>query len=83
MKTPDDILYEFLKAWDRIATREAEKDPFFKKALDSARAYAGLVVPAKRFMFPEYKFAANYYWPEKKAAAAPAPAKPAAPAKKP
>jgi TRAP-type mannitol/chloroaromatic compound transport system substrate-binding protein len=83
LKTPDDILYEFLKAWDRIAAREAEKDPFFKKALDSARAYAGLVVPAKRFMFPEYNFAANYYWPEKKAAAAPTPAKPAAPAKKP
>lgn len=35
------ILYEFLKAWDRIAAREAEKDPFFKRALDSALAYAG------------------------------------------
>jgi len=22
------------------------------------------VVPAKRFMFPPYSFAANYYWPE-------------------
>jgi len=40
-------------------------------------------------MFPPYEFAANYYWPVKKAAAAPAaapaakpaPAKPAAPAK--
>jgi hypothetical protein len=21
-------------------------------------------VPAKRFMFPPYSFAANYYWPE-------------------
>jgi hypothetical protein len=30
-------------------------------------------------MFPAYSFAANYYWPEKKAPAAPAPA--AAPAK--
>jgi hypothetical protein len=27
------------------------------------------VVPAKRFMFPPYSFAANYYWPEKKPAA--------------
>lgn len=80
LKTPDDILIAFLKAWDRIAAREAEKDPFFKKVLESQRAYAGLVVPAKRFMFAPYSFAANYYWPEKPAAAT-APAKPAATAK--
>jgi hypothetical protein len=29
-----------------------------------------VVVPAKRFYFPPYSFAANYYWPEGKAAAA-------------
>jgi len=23
-------------------------------------------VPAKRYMFPPYSFAANYYWPEEK-----------------
>jgi len=80
LKTPDDILYEFLKTWDKIAARESEKDPFFKKVLDSQREYARLVVPAKRLMFAPYSFAANYYWPEKKAAATPAPAKPAAPA---
>ena len=87
LKTPPDILIEFLKAWDRIAARESEKDPFFKKVLDSQKAYAAKVVPAKRFMFPNYDFAANYYWPEKKgtaggttapASSAPA-AKPAAP----
>ena len=63
LKTPDEILIEFLKAWDRIAKREAEKDPFFRKVLESQRQYASLVVPAKRFMFPAYDFAANYYWP--------------------
>jgi len=84
LKTPDDILIDFLKAWDRIAAREAEKDPFFRKVLESQRQYAALVVPAKRFMFPPYEFAANYYWPAKPAAAAApaAPAKPAAPVKK-
>jgi TRAP-type mannitol/chloroaromatic compound transport system substrate-binding protein len=81
LKTPNEILYEFLKAWDRIAAREAEKDPFFRKVLDSQRKYAEIVVPAKRFMFPPYDFAANYYWPVKPAAAAGAP--PAAPASKP
>jgi TRAP-type mannitol/chloroaromatic compound transport system substrate-binding protein len=74
LRTPNEILVEFLKAWDKIAAREAAKDPFFKKVLESQRAYASVVVPAKRFMFPAYDFAANHYWPEKKAAAA-APAK--------
>jgi TRAP-type mannitol/chloroaromatic compound transport system substrate-binding protein len=71
LKTPPEILTDFLKAWDRIAAREAEKDPFFKKVLESQKAYAAVVVPAKRFLFPPYDFAANHYWPEKKAGAAP------------
>jgi TRAP-type mannitol/chloroaromatic compound transport system substrate-binding protein len=77
LRTPPDILIEFLKTWDKIAAEEAQKSPFFKKVHDSQRAYASLVVPAKRFMFPPYSFAANHYWPE-------AGAKPAgkAPAKK-
>jgi TRAP-type mannitol/chloroaromatic compound transport system substrate-binding protein len=66
LKTPDEILYEFLKAWDKIAAEEGAKNPFFKKVHDSQKAYASLVVPAKRFMFPAYDFAANYYWPPKK-----------------
>ncbi len=78
LRTPNDILIEFLKAWDRIAAREAAKDPFFKKVLESQRQYAALAVPAKRFVFPPYEFAANYYWSVKSAA----PARPAAPAKK-
>ena len=35
---------------------------------ESQRAYAAKVVPAKRFMFPPYSFAANYYFPESKPA---------------
>ncbi|HEY7656847.1 MAG TPA: TRAP transporter substrate-binding protein [Burkholderiales bacterium] len=68
LRTPPDILVAFLKAWDEIAAEESAKNPFFKKVLDSQRAYAAKVVPAKRFMFPPYSFAANYYWPEKRAA---------------
>ena len=64
LRTPPDILLEFLKTWDKVAAEEAAKNPFFKKVHDSQRAYASLVVPAKRFMFPPYSFAANYYWPE-------------------
>ena len=79
LRTPPDILIEFLKTWDIIAKEESEKSPYFKKVLESQRAYASIVVPAKRFMFPPYSFAANYYFPEKGAApaakAAPAAAK--------
>jgi len=70
LRTPPDILYEFLKTWDTIAAEEGAKNPFFKKVHDSQRAYASLVVPAKRFMFPPYSFVANYYWPEQQAGAA-------------
>ena len=64
LRTPPDVLIAFLKAWDEIAAEESAKNPFFKKVLDSQRSYASKVVPAKRFMFPPYSFAANYYWPE-------------------
>ena len=64
LRTPPDILTEFLKTWDIIAAEESKKSPFFKKTHDSQRSYASFVVPAKRFMFPPYSFAANYYWPE-------------------
>jgi TRAP-type mannitol/chloroaromatic compound transport system substrate-binding protein len=69
LRTPPEILVAFLKAWDEIAKEESAKNPFFKKVLDSQRAYAAKVVPAKRFMFAPYSFAANYFWPEKKPAA--------------
>lgn len=65
LKTPDEILIEFLKTWDGIAQAESAKDPFFSKVYESKKAYAGVVVPAKRFMFPAYSFAADYYWPVK------------------
>ena len=65
LRTPPDILIAFLKTWDEIAKEESAKNPFFKKVHDSQRAYASVVVPAKRFYFPPYSFAANYYWPEK------------------
>ena len=67
LRTPPDILVAFLKTWDKIAAEESGKNPFFKKVLESQRAYASVVVPAKRFMFPPYSFVANYYWPERAA----------------
>jgi TRAP-type mannitol/chloroaromatic compound transport system substrate-binding protein len=70
LRTPPDLLVEFLKTWDTMAKEESAKNPFFKKVLDSQREYASKVVPAKRFMFPPYSFAANYYFPEQRKPAA-------------
>jgi len=67
LRTPPDVLIEFLRTWDKIAAEEATKSPFFKKVHDSQRNYASLVVPAKRLMFPPYSFVANYYFPERAA----------------
>jgi TRAP-type mannitol/chloroaromatic compound transport system substrate-binding protein len=69
LRTQPEILTAFLKTWDEMAAEESAKNPFFKKVLESQRVYAAKVVPAKRFMFPPYSFAANYYFPEQKAAA--------------
>jgi TRAP-type mannitol/chloroaromatic compound transport system substrate-binding protein len=70
LRTPPEILTAFLKAWDEMAKEEAEKNAFFKKVWESQRAWASVVVPAKRFMNPPYSFAANHYWPEQPAKAA-------------
>ena len=76
VRTPPDILIASLKAWDEVAADHSAKNPTFKKVYESQREYAAKVVPAKRYMFPPYSFAANYYWPQeqkpaaKKAAAA-------------
>ena len=70
LRTQPEILIAFYKAWEEIAKEESAKNPFFKKTLDSQRAYAAKVIPAKRFMFPPYSFAANHFFPEARAVAA-------------
>jgi len=64
LRTPPDILLASLKAWDQVAAENSAKSPTFRKVYESQRQYAAKVVPAKRYMFPPYSFAANYYWPE-------------------
>ncbi len=68
-RTPPDILIASLKAWDQVAAENSAKSPTFRKVYESQKAYAAKVVPAKRYMFPPYSFAANYYWPQEGAPA--------------
>ena len=65
LRTPPDILIEFLKTWDKIAAEESRRTRSSRRCSTSQRAYAAMVVPAKRFYFPPYSFMANYYFPPK------------------
>jgi len=62
LETPKEIHTEFLKAWDRVAAKEAAQNPVFKETLESLRKWASFVVPSKRFYYPPYEVAADYYW---------------------
>ena len=66
LQTPVEILREFLKGWDKLVADKSAKSPFFKKVVDSQKAYAAIVVPMKRAYFPPYSFLANHYHPVKK-----------------
>lgn len=65
VRTPDAVLRKFIETWDKVTAREAEKNPFFKKVLDSQRNFASLVVPHRVSMWPNYDFAAEHYWKDK------------------
>ena len=64
-ETPAEIHKEFLAAWDKVAAKEAEKNPVFKQVYDSLQKWASVTVPAKRFYYPAYGIAADHYWPKK------------------
>ncbi len=76
-KTPDPVLRAQLAAWDKVTSKKAEENPFFKKVLESQKAFAERVC---RYAFDynvDFRMAYNHYFRP-----AAAPAKKAAPAAK-
>ncbi|PWB64769.1 MAG: hypothetical protein C3F17_06150 [Bradyrhizobiaceae bacterium] len=65
IRTPDDILANFLDRWEKIQEEYAAKDPFYKKVIESQKAYAEKVVPFRLSFHPPYEFAGNHYWKHK------------------
>lgn len=63
-QTPQDILENQLKVWDKMKEEIAAKNPFFKKVLASQREYASIIVPSRRTVDFNYKWVADHYWPE-------------------
>jgi TRAP-type mannitol/chloroaromatic compound transport system substrate-binding protein len=64
-RTPDEVLINFLNEWEKIQAEYADKNPFYKKVIDSQKAYAEQIVPFRLSWFPPYNFAGNYYWKDK------------------
>lgn len=62
VETPREVLVALLKAWDKVAAREAAKNPDFAKVLESQKRFAAWFVPYQRLVNPPYDLAADHYW---------------------
>jgi TRAP-type mannitol/chloroaromatic compound transport system substrate-binding protein len=56
-QTSDAILAEQLKGWDKIVGEFSAKDAFFKKVIDSQKAYAKKTMKYLLMNQPNYKLA--------------------------
>jgi len=61
-RTPQSVMEEQLKAWDKILPN-LEKDPFFKKVVASQKAFAHRVAYYELLNSCDYKLAFNHYFP--------------------
>lgn len=62
IRTPEDVLIEVLKAWDKVAARMAGENAYFKKVFDSQREFAKVHCTHRYRAWPDYNFAVKYYW---------------------
>ena len=61
-RTPDSVMTEQLKAWDKVIDRIAGEDAFFAKVVASQKAYAKEVMNYLNLNQPDYKLAYNHYF---------------------
>lgn len=61
--TPPEVITAILEAWDKVAARYVEKDPFFAEVYQSQKNFAEKMVPFRRSFYVPYELAADYYWP--------------------
>jgi len=64
IRTPDSIMLEQLKAWDKLSA-ELSKDPINKKIIDSQRAWYQRVVYYEQFNAANYKLAYEHVYKTK------------------
>lgn len=61
-RTPESVLQAQLAAWDVVANRIAEEDPFFARVMESQKSYAKEVMGYLNLNQPNYKLAYDYYF---------------------
>lgn len=61
--TPPEVITAILEAWDAVAARYVEQDPFFAEVYQSQKDFASKMVPFRRSFYVPYDLAADYYWP--------------------
>jgi TRAP-type mannitol/chloroaromatic compound transport system substrate-binding protein len=61
-KTPDAILRAQLDAWDKVITKKSSENPYFKKVLDSQKAYAQQAAGWQNDYMVDFKIAYNHYF---------------------
>jgi len=66
-KTPNSVLNAQLKIWDEVIAKKAGENPWFKKVLDSQKAFAQRATKWQNDQQVDYRLAANHYFAPKKA----------------
>jgi len=61
-RTPDSVMTEQLKAWDKVVERMSASDPFFAKVIESQKVYAESVMNYLNLNQPDYKLAYSHYF---------------------
>ena len=61
-RTPDSVMQAQLVAWDVVANRIAEEDPFFAKVMESQKVYAKEVMGYLNLNQPNYQMAYDHYF---------------------
>ena len=61
-RTPDSVMSEQLKAWDKVINRISAEDEFFAKVVASQKAYAKEVMNYLNLNQPDYKLAYKHYF---------------------
>jgi TRAP-type mannitol/chloroaromatic compound transport system substrate-binding protein len=62
IKTPDAILKAQLEAWDKVVARLSAENPFFKKVIDSQRAWAQRTVGYERVNTPSREMSYTHFF---------------------
>ncbi len=61
-RTPDSVMTEQLKAWDKVVNRISGEDAFFAKVVASQKKYAKEVMNYLNLNQPDYKLAYKHYF---------------------